>query len=124
MDKNKLFSSLFDAYTKAFSEKKKQDCQKEVVEIWNTMKNASNLQLQAELSLKKWNSIALKKIGSLLGLWSKQLNATPKKTKSTENIFANSPTNIQTTQPIPLEFAPDSDQFLEPNSDVEEGSIA
>ncbi|KAK4007182.1 hypothetical protein OUZ56_012342 [Daphnia magna] len=106
MNKNKLFSSRFEAYIKAFSEKKRQDCQKEVVEIWNKIKNESDLQLQ--------------KKGSLLGLWSKQLSTTAQKQNTAEDKFADSSTKINpTTEQIPLEFTPESDLFREPESETE-----
>ena len=103
--------------------KKKQDCQKEVVEIWNSIKNEANLQVQVDFLLKKWNSVSLMKIRALLNLWSKQ-NAPPQKKKSDTNSFNDLPSNNNTVEPLPIEFAPNSEQFTEPGIEYEDIYVA
>ncbi|KAK4030637.1 hypothetical protein OUZ56_023910 [Daphnia magna] len=62
----------------------------------------------------------MKKKGLLLGLWSKQLSTTAQKQNAAEDKFGDSSTKINpTTEHIPLEFTPESDQFREPESETE-----
>ncbi len=90
-----------------------------MVKIWNKIKNESDLQLQVDLLLKKWNSICLKKKGSLLGFWSKQLSTTAQKQNAAEYKFGDSSKKINpTTEHIPLEFTSESDHSSDQASEI------
>lgn len=89
-----------------------------MVEIWNKIKNESDLQVQVDLFLKKWSSITLKKKGSLLNFWSKQNVPAIKKQESVTNCSTDKLPDYPTIEPIAIEFRPDSEQFVE--SDIHE----
>jgi hypothetical protein len=108
MSQPNIYQQLFQADCKAYPDKKKETCQKELYKEWESIKLSSeNISLvikpKAEEYLKKLTAIAAKKRGELM------------------QFFANSSTSHLKTKtaiesPQELEFQPDSDQFREPVS--------
>ena len=82
MDKQNFHKSLYEAYIKAFPNKRKQDCQREVTEIWNNLKKEDNLPKKIDLLLNSYSALAQKNKATLLTFWAghsmKSRNVLPK----------------------------------------------
>jgi hypothetical protein len=66
MSRPNIYQKLFEAYCKAYSDKKKGSCQKELNKKWESIKSSSEnkpllIKPKAEEYLKKLNAIAAKK---------------------------------------------------------------
>ena len=108
MDKNKLYTSLFQSYVEAHPNKTRQVCQNHITEIWNGIKKDADLPQKVESLLNQYKSLALKNKGALCKFW----GTLPKKSEASG--FE------KTISQIPIEFSPDSDQFKEPISSGDE----
>lgn len=86
MDKNKLFQSIFKTYVSTYPLKSKQECQQQVVEEWNKIKNKENLLEAVENWLGELRRIQRLQKGSLHTFWAKQCE----KDTSTQNLSAPS----------------------------------
>lgn len=93
MDRGALFHSLFNAFVKAFPNKKRQQCQFEAVEFWNVWKekDAKVLEEKVEKKIKELEGLVLTKQGKLLQFWGKSLTTTAKPTSSTESTTKSMP---------------------------------
>lgn len=69
IDKGQLYASLYDAYVKAYSQKRKQDCQKEVNDIWSKVKSEDNLSAKVDSLLREYDALFKKKKGTLMSFW-------------------------------------------------------
>ena len=67
-----MYQLLYSAYVKAHSTKTKQDCQKEVNEIWNRIKSEDNVEEKVNSLLREYDAVAKQKKGSLMTFWAKQ----------------------------------------------------
>ena len=97
---------LYAAFLKAYPSKPKQQSQKEFNLKWNELKSdKANLQKNVDSLMIEYRDISLKHTGKLMSYWS----TLPKQNVSTAS--AHPP------ESLPLEFLPDSDQFIEKNDD-------
>lgn len=82
MDKNELFSALYNAFIKAYPEKKKLVCQTDAVKFWNQTKGKECIDKQEVLvrsKIRELEANALHRKGKLLQFWGKAA-AKPSKT--------------------------------------------
>lgn len=70
--KPNYFELLYTSYIKAHPCKFKQNCQKEVTEIWNGIKKADDVSDQVNRLLKGYQATAKTKKGSMLSYWVRQ----------------------------------------------------
>ena len=100
------YDLLYAAFLKAYPSKPKQQSQKEFNLKWNELKSdKANLQKNVDSLMIEYRDISLKHTGKLMSYWS----TLPKQNVSTAS--AHPP------ESLPLEFLPDSDQFIEKNDD-------
>ena len=66
MERANLYTSLYNAYVKAYSTRSKRDCQTEVNEIWKRIKSDDNVFEKVESLLKEYDAIVKKKKGTLM----------------------------------------------------------
>lgn len=71
MSQPNIYQQLFEAYCKAYPDKKKETCQKELNKEWESIKSSSEykpllIKPKAEENLKKLTAIAAKKRGGLI----------------------------------------------------------
>lgn len=66
-----LYRRLFDAYSAAYADKKKQIIQDEVNILWKNLKSSSNIEDETERKIKELQIKLTKKKGTLLSFFSK-----------------------------------------------------
>jgi hypothetical protein len=89
-DKDKLYQALFAQFIKAHPEKCKKECQKEVIKLWNEIKNDEDFPKKYEQLLKSIESTFLKKKGTLLKFWATSMSKSTE--PKTDNVTKESPT--------------------------------
>ena len=108
---------MFEAYVKAFPNKRKQDCQREVTEIWNKLKKEDNLPAKVDSLLKSYAAIAQRNKGKLMSFWAGQApknedahpcKSVTKVTVEQEVVKYQTQTNKQDQNEIDLEAVPSS----------------
>ncbi|BFZ05261.1 hypothetical protein BsWGS_08300 [Bradybaena similaris] len=109
MDKPNYHQLLFEGYTKAFPNKRKQDCQKDVTEIWNKLKKEDNVPTKVDSLIKSYAAIAQKNKGKLMSWAGQDEDAFP--CKSATNVIieqeaVNYQTNKQDQNALDLEAGP------------------
>lgn len=81
MDKNELFSALFNAFVKAYPESKKSVCQSDAVKFWNQAKgeeSGDKHEASVRSKIRELEARALNRKGKLLQFWSKTATKIPK----------------------------------------------
>lgn len=81
MDKNELYCLLFNAFVKAYPEKKKSVCQNDAVKFWNGTKYEESANKQETLvrcKIRELEAVALSRKSKLLQFWSKTVAKCPK----------------------------------------------
>lgn len=71
IDLGSLYRRLFDAYSVAYADKKKQVIQDEVNTLWKRLKNNDNIEDETESKIKELQVKLTKKKGTLLSFFSK-----------------------------------------------------
>nr|XP_023022210.1 uncharacterized protein LOC111510519 [Leptinotarsa decemlineata] len=71
IDLGSLYRRLFDAYSAAYADKKKQIIQEEVNALWKRLKNNDNIEDETESKIKELQVKLTKKKGTLLSFFSK-----------------------------------------------------
>lgn len=84
MNRGELFNTLYNAYVKAYPDKKKRECQLDATNFWNERKGNDNTALEEQVNnkIKELHALQLKKKGKLLQLWGKSMSA-PKESAPT-----------------------------------------
>lgn len=100
MDKNILFQSIFNSYVSAYPTKTKQQCQQEVVQKWNKIKNEEDLPVKVEKLLKELSGIKMMQSGTLKQFWAKQTVGVEVQAVPANSSVASSSTNINHTIPV------------------------
>lgn len=79
MDRGDLFHTLYNAFVKAFPDKKKQQCQADAVVFWNEWKENDREVLEGKVrdKINELEGLLLKKQGKLLQFWGKETVVTP-----------------------------------------------
>lgn len=70
-DKEKLFKALLKSYKDAYPDKKNQLVQKNVVEIWNSIKKGENVAENVNKKIQELNVVAQQKKSKMMSFWSK-----------------------------------------------------
>ena len=83
MEKPNFHKLLYEGYLKAFPNKRKQDSQREVTEIWNKLKKEDDLPTKVDSLLNSYAALAQKNKATLMSFWAdqsmKSVNVLPKK---------------------------------------------